>query len=355
LESDISKYLVGKDSIIRDVMAQADIGRRGIVLVVDEDRCLVSTVTDGDLRRAVLANIDLDSPVSVLLEKKPRVKPITAPHDSDPATMMNILLENKILHLPLVDDGYRVVSIVRLDEFVDPPPLPLQAVIMAGGRGTRLQPLTDNLPKPMLPVGDQPLMEITVKQLKDAGIRQVDVAVHHMPEKITEHFGDGKAYGVDINYVTEDQPLGTAGALGLMDHPGDTMLVINGDILTQVDYRAMLQFHNENQAELTVAILQYDLQVPYGVIETEGSLVRGLSEKPTFPFFVNGGIYLLEPSAHASIPKEKRSDMTDLIHRLVADGRKVAAFPVREYWLDIGQTSDYQKAQEDFKLKRVTP
>ena len=243
-------------------MAQADVGKRGIVLVVDEERHLIGTVTDGDLRRAVLANIDLDEPVRILLSQKTESQPITAPAGADQSSMLKSLQEHKILHLPLVDNEGRVVAIVRLDEFVEPAPLPLQAVIMAGGRGIRLQPLTDNLPKPMLPVGGQPLMEITVNQLKAAGIRRVNVAVHHQSEKITEHFGDGKDYGIEIKYVTEDQPLGTAGALGLMDTPECTILVINGDILTEIDFRAMLQFHTETQADLTMAILQYDLKVP---------------------------------------------------------------------------------------------
>jgi dTDP-glucose pyrophosphorylase/CBS domain-containing protein len=356
LDSDIEKYLVRENTSIREAMAQADVGRRGIVLVVDDGQRLLGTVTDGDLRRAILADINLDEPVSLLLDRKAdsgSAKPITAEADADRSTMLSILQQHNILHLPLVDDEYRVVALVRLDEFVEQPPLPLQAVIMAGGLGTRLRPLTDNLPKPMLPVGDQPLMEITVNQLRAAGIRQVSVAVHHKSEKITEHFGNGQDYGLEISYINEDQPLGTAGALGLMETPQETMLVINGDILTQVDYRAMLEYHTENHADLTMAVLRYDLQVPYGVIECDGPIVTGLAEKPLLKYFVNAGIYLLEPSAHGVIPSGERFDMTELIQLLIDRGKTVAAFPVREYWLDIGQASDYQQAQEDFRLKRV--
>jgi len=361
--SDIEKYFVRKNISIRDAIAQADVNRRGIVLVVDDKQRLLGTVTDGDVRRAILANINLDNPVSVLLEPKdgsPVAKPITAPANSDRTSMLNILKEHNILHLPLVDDENRVVSIVRLDEFVTPEPLPLQALIMAGGLGSRLRPLTDDLPKPMLPVGEQPLLEITVKQLQAAGIRRVNMALHHKPEKITEYFGDGNNYGLEINYLSEEEPLGTAGALGLMDSHQDTMLVINGDLLTQIDYRAMLKYHTDNKADFTMAVLRYDLQVPYGVIECDGPIVKGITEKPVLNFFVNAGIYLLEPSARGFIPKGKRIDMTDVIKDLMDQGRTVAAFPVREYWLDIGQASDYQQAQEDilqedFLLKRVLP
>ncbi|MBC8280119.1 MAG: nucleotidyltransferase family protein [Chloroflexi bacterium] len=363
MASDIEKYFVRESTSIRDAIAQADVNRRGIVLVVDDARRLLGTVTDGDVRRAILANINLDNPVSDLLAPKsgsPEAQPITAPANSDRNSMLSILKEHSILHLPLVDDENRVVSMVRLDEFVTPEPLPLQALIMAGGLGTRLRPLTDDLPKPMLPVGDQPLLEITVKQLQAAGIRRVNMALHHKPEKITEYFGDGEDYGLEINYLNEDQPLGTAGALGLMDSHQDTMLVINGDILTQIDYRAMLEYHTDNNADFTMAVLRYDLQVPYGVIECDGPIVKGVTEKPVLNFFVNAGIYLLEPSAHGFIPKGERTDMTELIQNLVDQGRTVAAFPVREYWLDIGQASDYRQAQEDilqedFLLKRVLP
>ena len=356
--TDLTTLCVSPYASIGDAIAQMDVSRMGIVLVLDSENRLLGTITDGDIRRAILASISLDDEVSVVLTQKTDsqfAQPITLPAGSDSNTMLKTLREHNILHLPLVDEENRVVALVRLDEFVTQDPLPLQAMIMAGGLGTRLRPLTNDLPKPMLPVGDQPLMEITIKQLQAAGIRRVNVAVHHKSEKITEHFGDGREYGVEIRYVNEDQPLGTAGALGLVEPPEETMLVINGDILTQVDYRVMLGYHAENQADLTMAVLRYDLQVPFGVIECEGPIVLGLAEKPLLKFFVNAGIYLLQPSAYKFIPTGERFDMTELIQKLVDEGRTVAAFPIREYWLDIGQANDYQQAQEDFRLKRVLP
>ncbi len=329
-----------------------DSSRLGIVLVVNEEKRLVGTVTDGDVRRAVLGNLNLAQPVSVLLRRKEGSlyeRPITAPASAGRATFLSLLQDHNIFHLPLLDDKERVVGMVTLDDFVPNRVLSLKAVVMAGGLGSRMLPLTQDLPKPMLPVGDQPLMEIIIQQLREAGIRQVNVTMHHKSEKITDHFGDGRDFGVELNYVTEDRPLGTVGALGLMEAPRETVLVINGDILTQMDFRAMLAFHREQQGDLTIAVRQYDLHIPFGVVECQGAAVTSITEKPLLKFFVNAGIYLLEPIVHSYIPNGKPFDMTDLIQRLLVDGRRVVSFPVREYWLDIGEPSDYEQAQEDVK------
>ena len=352
MHTDLATLCVGPQSSVHEAMAQIEKSRLGIVLVVDAEGKLLGTITDGDLRRAMLAGAGLDQSLEQLLAAKrssPRATPVTAPVDSQSSTLLELLRRHNIVHLPLVDSEGRVVALSTLDEFVPQQPLPLQAVIMAGGAGSRLRPLTEDLPKPMLPIGDRPLMEITVQQLKAAGISFVNVAVHHKSEKITEHFGDGKGFGVDIKYVTEDRPLGTAGALGLMDTPQETLLVINGDILTQVDFRAMLAYHREHGADLTVAVHQHHLQLPYGVIECDGPTVTGLSEKPLLRFFINAGIYLLEPAVCSYIPAGERYDMTELIQRLMDEGRPVQAFPVSEYWIDVGQHAEYQKAQEDVK------
>jgi NDP-sugar pyrophosphorylase family protein len=192
-------------------------------------------------------------------------------------------------------------------------------------------------------------MERIVEQLQQAGVRRMVVATHYMPDKIVGHFGDGQDFGVKISYVTEDRPLGTAGALGLIDQQEETLLVINGDILTRVDFRAMLVFHQDNRADLTTAVRKYEMSVPYGVIENDGTFVRSLVEKPMVSLFVNAGIYLLEPAVHHYIPKDQRFDMTDLIQRLLDADRPVASFPIFEYWLDIGQHADYRQAQEDIE------
>jgi len=290
--------------------------------------------------------------VPALLARKAGTRyavPMSAPKDADPSTWLAMLKQHRILHLPLVDEEQRVAGLVTLDEFLPDQVLPLQAVVMAGGAGSRLRPLTEETPKPMLSVGGRPLLEIIIEQLREAGIRQVKVTTHHQHEKIAEHFGDGQEFGVELSYVAERQPLGTVGSLGLLERLTETTLVINGDILTRVDFRAMLAFHREYQADLTVAVRHYDLKVPYGVIECDGPVVKGLSEKPTMGFFVNAGIYLLEPSVHRFIPSGQCFDMTDLIQCLLTAGRPVTSFPIREYWLDIGQHEDYVQAQEQVK------
>ena len=263
-----------------------------------------------------------------------------------------MLQHHNILHVPVLDEDDRVVGLVSRD-VLPTPLLPLQAVIMAGGRGSRLFPLTEHLPKPMLPVGEQPLLEIIIRQLRESGIKRVNVTTHHCGEKIEKHFGDGHGLGVELNYVAEDRPLGTAGSLGLMEVPQETTLVINGDILTQVNFQAMHAFHCAQGADLTVAVRQYDVQVPFGVIECEGSAVRRLREKPVLNFFVNAGIYLLEPGVYQYLVTGQRMDMTDLIQVLLDRGRPVASFPVREGWLDIGQPADYVQAQTLAKTWQV--
>jgi NDP-sugar pyrophosphorylase family protein len=256
-------------------------------------------------------------------------------------------------HLPLVDDAGRVVDLLLRRDLVGRDGSDLAAVIMAGGYGTRLRPLTEDVPKPMLPVGDRPLMEMIIEQLRESGIRRVNVTTHYLADKIKEHFDDGRDFGVEIDYVDEDRPLGTAGALGLMEAPDQPLLVMNGDILTRINFQAMLSYHREHDADLTVGVRQYDLEVPYGVVECEGSRVRRLREKPRYNFLVNAGIYLLEPSVHCYIPNGQRFDMTDLIEKLLKDGRTVVSFPIVEYWLDIGEPVDYEQAQEDVKNGRV--
>lgn len=343
--------ITSKDSI-RHAIECIDRNQKGIVLVTDDDGRLNATITDGDVRRALLTNQSLDAPVKELLLRRAgsaNSEPVTASCGTDNATLLQLMQEREIRQIPLLDELGYVVGLVTLDDLLPDQVVPLQAVIMAGGYGTRLRPLTEELPKPMLPIGDRPLMEFTIGQLRRTGITRVNIATHYLPEKIKDYFGDGKDFGIELNYVTEESPLGTAGAVGLMQTPENPLLIINGDILTRVNFKAMLDFHRENEASLTVAVRKYDVNVPYGVVESEGACVRALREKPLLTFLVNAGIYLLEPSAHRYIPNGESSNMTDLIERLIADGHNVVSFPIMEYWLDIGSDVDYARAQEDVK------
>lgn len=354
--SDLTTLCIEQTKSLHEAMTQMDRSRLGIVLVVDPQRRLVGTITDGDIRRAILANMDSQQPVRVLLERKagtPFARPITAPAGADRHTCLTLLKQHRVLHLPLIDDDQRVIGVATMDEFLPNHMLPLQAVVMAGGLGSRLHPLTEDLPKPMLPIGNRPLLEIIIEQLREAGIHRVQVTTHHKPEKIEEHFGDGSNFGVTLSYLTEDRPLGTVGGLSLLKPPAETTLVINGDILTQVDFRAMLLYHQEHQADLTMAVRHYEVKVPYGVVECEGPIVRRLSEKPVCGFFVNAGIYLLEPIVYTFLPSGQPFDMTDLIQELLKAGSSVISFPIREYWLDIGEQAEYERAAQDVREEKV--
>lgn len=350
--SELQSLFISLDSSILSAMESVDQGGCGIALVVDQERRLLGTITDGDIRRAVLAGTDLESPVSVILESKITTqypKPISVSPETDRKELVVLMHEHVLRQIPVLDKEDRVVDLVMMDDVIPTQELPLQAVIMAGGFGTRLRPLTEDMPKPMLPVDGKPLMELVIDQLRQVGIRRVNITTHYKPEKISDHFGDGSSFGVELNYVSEDKPLGTGGALGLIETPTETMLVINGDILTKLDLRAMLAYHQEQRAVMTVAVKQYDMKVPYGVIECDGSHVCALKEKPQMHFLVNAGVYLFEPNVYEFIPNGENFNMTDLIQWLLDADQIVASFPIIEYWLDIGQLADYEKAQNDMR------
>ncbi len=356
-EHNIDSLFIAPDSTIEDAIKCIDGNQDGIALVVDSERRLIGTVVDGDIRRAMLAHIDLKSPVTVILERKPALyqKPISAPVNTSRDTLVELMREKYVRHIPLINEAGQVVDLFHINDLMEMSPglLPVQAVVMAGGFGTRLRPLTEETPKPMLPIGDRPLMERTIGLLRKSGIRKINVTTHFLPEKIREHFGDGSGFDVELSYVNEETPLGTAGGVSLIDPPDTPLLVMNGDLLTDVNFREMYAYHQEQGAVLTVAVRRYEFTVPYGVVESQDGFVTHLSEKPSFGFFVNAGIYLLEPAAFHRIPKHQHTNMTDVIDQLVAEGLKVACFPIREYWLDIGQHADYAKAQADVKDGKV--
>lgn len=348
MKYELSRLTVTPETSIQDCLDRINKASLGILLVCSGDYRLEGVITDGDIRRAFLSGKSFSSPCIEIAG----VSPITAPPGINPSEALSLMDHGKeytVHHLPIVDDNGKVVDLLlrrNLCETSAHKP-ELKAVVMAGGFGTRLRPLTESMPKPMLPVGDRPLLERIIDQLKGARIQNIDVTTHYMPEKIIDHFGDGSRFGVKINYVSEDKPLGTAGALSLIDEPDTPLLVINGDILTQVDFSAMLAFHKEQEAVLTVGVRQYEFQIPYGVIECEGANICRLKEKPVQKFLVNAGIYLLEPEVQKMVSPGEFTNMTDLIEELIELGKTVTSFPVMEYWLDIGQIADYNKAQND--------
>ncbi len=351
--SRLASVLISPDATLAQAMARLDTAGTGALVLAGDDRKLCGLVTDGDIRRAILARLPLEQACHTVATRRPvaaapGVTPGEALHLMDHAhgTFVN--------SLPVVDNGFVVGLLLRKDIVTDPQPA-LAAVIMAGGYGTRLLPLTERVPKPMLPVGDRPLLERTVARLREAGIRRVAIATHHLAEQISDHFGDGQAYGVDVEYVSEQEPLGTAGALRLVGADDTPLLVINGDILTGARFDLMLDYHRRHGADLTVGVRRCELQIPYGVIECAGGGARVVSvrEKPRSHFLINAGVYLVEPAARRCIPADRRFDMTDLIGLLLEQGRSVVSFPITEYWLDIGQPADYEQAHADLQRARV--
>lgn len=336
---------------LRDVMTRINQGALGLALVVDNDGRFVATVTDGDVRRAILRGATLDSPVSLAMQNSDgQVREsisVTAAASID--EQLRVMRESEIRHLPLLDSEGRVVELATLGNVDEQTDLPVQAVIMAGGFGTRLRPLTDDTPKPMLSVGGQPLMERTIRGMQQAGIQRISITTHYMPEKIKNHFGDGGEYGVQLKYIAENKPLGTAGSLALVEDSDDPLLVVNGDILTRLNYRELVKFHCQRGAELTIGARHYEIEVPYGVLDTKDGILTGLREKPKHEFLVNSGVYVVQPSARKRVPLNRKFNMTDLIEELLAQGRPVACFPIIEYWLDIGKHDDFERAQDDVR------
>lgn len=350
-EARLERVIVSGDLALGRAIEQLDHAGTGILLLCDAERHLVATCTDGDIRRAILRGVSMDIACIAIANHQPLVAhapiaPLEALHLMDHGKQV------VINQLPVLDENERVVNLILrsdLTRHVES----FSAVIMAGGAGTRLRPLTETLPKPLLPVGERPVMEHILEQMRQSGIERVNVTTHYLSEKIEAHFGDGSAFGVRLNYVTEDRPLGTAGGLGLFPPPKETLLVINGDILTNVDFRTMLAFHHEHNAALTVGVRPHLYTVPYGVVDTDGAEVRGIREKPEIQFLTNAGIYLLEPFVYDYIPNGERFDMPELIQALIENGQRVVSFPIIEYWLDIGQHADYERAQSDVKDGRL--
>jgi dTDP-glucose pyrophosphorylase/CBS domain-containing protein len=336
---------------LEDIVAAIDRAALGLALIVDPVGRLKRTVTDGDIRRAMIAHLPFQSPVGAL--PQPAGGPVTALAGTVKSELLRLMQQTKLRHVPLVNSLGRVVDLVLLSDLAAEAEPPFQAVVMAGGQGTRLRPLTESTPKPMLPVGDKPIIEHIIQQMQSSGIRRIDISTHYLAEQIKQHLRTGEDYGVEIHYIDEAEPLGTAGALSLLGRPAKTTLVMNGDILTRIDFRAMYDFHRDHNAEITVSLCPLRTKVPFGVLQCRGEYVTEIREKPTYIHMVNAGIYLLEGTVFDLIPKGRRFDMPSLIDAALAEGRQVAAFPIREYWLDIGQHADYLQAQEDARIGKL--
>jgi len=344
-ERRLRAVIIAPEASISEAMAQLDKAATGVLLICDKVRHLLGLLTDGDFRRAILQRKPLSEPCATIASSHP----ITSPISVSSSEALRIMKEHDISQLPVVDSEGKVQKLILSKDIVPNRELALSAVVMAGGFGTRLLPLTENVPKPMLPVGGRPLLELTIGQLRRAGIKNVNVTTHYLPETISDYFGTGEMFGVRLNYLQEEHPLGTAGGIRLLKQFDDTMLVINGDVLTGAPFGAMLDYHRAYHADLTIGVRKYEVQVPFGVVECDDVRVKGLEEKPSLSFFINAGTYLIEPAVRDFIPAGQRFDMTELISKLIEAGRIVVSFPIMEYWLDMGRHEDYAKAQQDVR------
>lgn len=334
---------------VTEAIARLDEAGTGALVLCAADRTVCGLLTDGDIRRAILRGIPMDSPCEAVAT----LRPLTITSATSAREAVQLMAKHDIDHLPVVDATGHLIRFLLQKNLVQRKHQDLSAVIMAGGYGKRLLPLTEEVPKPMLPVGHKPLLELTIQQLRRSGIRDISLTTHYLPERIIQHFGDGSAFGVRLNYLKEDRPLGTAGGLKLMKRTDNPFLVINGDILTGVPFQEMLNFHRKHRALLTVGVRKYDVQVPFGVVDLNEVHVNHIREKPSLNFFINAGIYIAEPSVCDYIGIGQRLDMTDLIRALLQAGKSVVSFPIVEYWLDVGRHEDYARAQEDVRNGKI--
>lgn len=327
---------------IEDALKVIDAGALRIALVVDQYGRLLGTLSDGDVRRAIIGRVPLSAKVEQAMNRNPRTAAVTASRES----VLRLMEQNDVLVVPLLDPEGRLVGVHNLKELLEPAANDSPVFLMAGGFGTRLRPLTDDCPKPMLKLGNKPILETTLDSFVGAGFRRFYISVHYLADTIKNHFGNGERWGVEINYIHEDEPLGTAGALSLLPPLPDaeSLIMMNGDVVSGVNFRALLAFHSNNNAALTMCVREHDLQVPYGVVQAAGHKVEGIVEKPVQKFFVNAGIYVLSPQVVARVPKNTRIDMPDLVSEAIGAGYNVTMFPIHEYWLDVGRFEDFNRA-----------
>ncbi len=338
-------YMVPLNCTVRNAVRVIDRGAAQIALVTDENHRLLGTVTDGDIRRALLRGVSLDSPVEQIMHRNFRALPAEASE----CEALVLMRREKLQQVPALNGDGRVIRLFLLDELVTPKTLPNAVVLMAGGQGKRLRPMTEDCPKPMLRVGGNPLLEIILRQCLDAGFRDFYIAVNYLKNQIKAYFGDGARWGVNIRYLEEDQPLGTAGALSLLpQRPVDPILVMNGDVLTHVDFKCLLCFHAEHQSAATLCVRKHATQIPYGVVRTDDIRVLALEEKPVFSHYINAGIYLLNPDLIDLLPYDCFQDMPQLLEKALQRQHRVTAFPIHEYWLDVGIPEALERANGEW-------
>jgi dTDP-glucose pyrophosphorylase len=336
--------VVSPETSLREAIAKIDKSALQVALVLKPDQTLAGIVTDGDIRRFILSGKSLDVPVCEVMNPQPTTALAWIPRSE----ILALMRRQVIHHLPLINAENQVVDLATLDDLIGAVQRPNWVVIMAGGLGSRLYPLTKECPKPLLTVGGKPILEIIVERFAEQGFKQIFLSVNYKAEMIEDYFKNGDRWGVQISYLQEKERLGTAGALSLLpEKPNLPMIVMNGDILTRTRFDNLLQFHELQNVVATMAVREYDFQVPYGVVRMDGTKIDSIEEKPVQRFFVNSGIYALSPDVLDYLPSGTFFDMPNLFQQLAAAARTTAAYPLREYWLDIGRMSDLERANQE--------
>jgi nucleotidyl transferase len=334
-----------QNATIKEALQIIDNGSIQIAVVVDDENRLLGTLTDGDIRRGILKGLDLNSSIETIIFKTPTI----AKMDATKEEILKLALSKKLHQIPIVDDNGRVLGIKEIEELVEPKIKTNKVILMVGGLGTRLRPLTQDIPKPMLKVGDKPILQTIVEKFAEYGYVNIVMCVNYKSKIIQDYFGDGSKFGVNIEYVLEEQRMGTAGALSLLkDKPSEPFFVMNGDLLTNVNFENLNNYHMATNSIGTMCVREYELQVPYGVVNINDGRVISIEEKPTHKFFVSAGIYMLSPEVLDYVPKNEFFDMPALFENLINLSKNVVSFPIMEYWLDIGRMDEYKRANEEY-------
>ena len=347
----IDKYCIDNGATIKEAMKVIDKNLTGGALVINEKNELVGTITDGDIRRAILRGSGINERIEGTYFKD--FKFVTKEHSKKKAK--EYMLSNKIRQVPVIDKDKKLTDLYFLDDILSYDKKENYVFILAGGLGTRLRPLTETVPKPMLRVGDKPILELILEQFKEYGFRNFIISLNYKGSIIEEYFKDGKEFDVNIEYIRETKKLGTAGSIALVKEKlTKPFIVINGDILTGIDFDKFLNHHIENDFNITVGVRNYEINVPYGVLVTDNMIIESLEEKPTYKFNINGGVYALNPEIIKYIQEEEVYNMTDLIEDAMDNHQRSGIYEIIEYWTDIGQIEDYKQANRDihkfFKL-----
>ena len=341
----IKNIKLKQNATIKEALGIIDSGAMQIALVVDDNDKLLGTLTDGDIRRGILRGLDLDSSIETIVFKEPAIAKISSTKEE----ILKIALSKKLHQIPIVDDNGIVLDLKEIEELVEPKIKTSRVILMVGGLGTRLRPLTQDTPKPMLKVGNKPILQTIVEKFAEYGFVNITMCVNFNASIIRDYFGDGKEFGVNIDYVLEQKRMGTAGALSLLkERPSEPFFVMNGDLLTNVNFEHIFNYHTLHKATATMCVREYDYEVPYGVVKMNDNKITAIAEKPVQKFFVSAGIYMLSPEILDLIPQDEFYDMPTLFEKAIAQDKNVISFPIHEYWIDIGRLEEYQKANEEY-------